>query len=83
MEGNSNRPKGVVHISVVFFISSGWADVVVCCHWIDLGKEGTIKKLIGVVMDMMDGIAVGDGPGVYCSVAATGTPTIAHLGHDV
>jgi hypothetical protein len=37
---------------------------VVRSHQVDLGEDGTTKKLVGVVMDMTDGVAVGDGPGV-------------------
>jgi hypothetical protein len=39
-------------------------NVVVRSHQIDLGEDGTAEKLVGVVMDMTDWIAVGDGPGV-------------------
>jgi hypothetical protein len=30
---------------------------------VDLGEDGTTEKLVAVVMDMTDGVAVGDGLG--------------------
>jgi hypothetical protein len=39
--------------------------------------------LLGVIVYMMDGVVVGDGLGIKCSVITTGTPTIVVLGHDV
>jgi hypothetical protein len=36
-------------------------NLVVCSHQIDLGEEGTTKKLVGIVVDMLDGIAVRNG----------------------
>jgi hypothetical protein len=41
-------------------------DLVVCSHQVDLGEDGTTEKLVGVVMDMADGVVVCDGPGVEC-----------------
>jgi hypothetical protein len=58
-------------------------DFIVWCHQVDLGEDGTTEKLVGAIMDMTDGVAIGDGPGVECSVVATGTLTVVHLGHDV
>lgn len=40
---------------------------------IDLG-EGTSEKLVGVIMDMTEGVDFGDGPRVECSVVDAGTP---------
>jgi hypothetical protein len=42
-----------------------------------------MEKLVGVIMDMMDEVAVEDGPGVECSVVAAGTPTVVLLGHKM
>jgi hypothetical protein len=39
-------------------------DFAVSSHQVDLGEEGTTEKLVGVVMDMTDGVVVEDGPGV-------------------
>jgi hypothetical protein len=39
-------------------------DFVVSSRQADLGKYGTTELLVGVFMDMMDGVAVRDGPGV-------------------
>jgi hypothetical protein len=33
--------------------------LVVFCHQFDLGEDGTTEKLVGVVMDMTDGVALG------------------------
>jgi hypothetical protein len=62
MKGNnSNRPKGAVR--PVFRISLWWMDVnlVVCSHRIDLE-----------IMNVTDGIAVGDGSSVECHAVAAG-----------
>jgi hypothetical protein len=39
-------------------------DLVVSSHQVDLGKDGATGKLVGVVVDMADEVAVWDGPGV-------------------
>jgi hypothetical protein len=57
-------------------------DFIVFSRLVDLGEDGTTEKLVGVVMDMTDGIAVGDGPGVECPVVAAGTLRVV-FGHDV
>jgi outer membrane lipoprotein SlyB len=56
-------------------------DLVVRSHQIDFRKDGATGKLAGVVVDMVDGIAVGNGPGVQRSVVAAMTPTIVLLGY--
>jgi hypothetical protein len=38
---------------------------------------------MGIVMDMMDMIAVWDSAGVQRSIVAAGTPTVVLFGHDV
>jgi hypothetical protein len=53
-------------------------NLVVRSHQVDLGEDGRTEKLVRVVMDMTDGVAVGDGPSVLSSVVATGTPTVVH-----
>jgi hypothetical protein len=39
-------------------------DLVVSSHQVDLGKDRTTRKLVRVVMDMVDGVAVWDSTGV-------------------
>jgi hypothetical protein len=39
-------------------------DLIVSCHQVDLGEDGTIEKLLGIIMDMTDGVAVLDDPSV-------------------
>jgi hypothetical protein len=59
-------------------------DFVIGSHQVDFGKDGATEKLVGVVVNMADGVAVGNGPGVQHSVAAAGTPTVVLvLGYDV
>jgi hypothetical protein len=57
-------------------------DLVVSSHQVDFGEDGTTEKRVGVIMDMPDGVAVGNDSGVECSVIATGTPPVV-LGYDV
>jgi hypothetical protein len=57
--------------------------LVVSSHQVDFGEDGKTEKLVGVVMDMPDGVAVGNGTGVEGSVIATGTPPVSLLGNDV
>jgi hypothetical protein len=57
-------------------------DLVVSSHQVDFVEDGTTEKLVGVVMDMPDGVAVGNGTGIEGSVIATGTPLVL-LGNDV
>jgi hypothetical protein len=58
-------------------------DLVVSSHQVDFGEDGTTEMLVGVIMDMPDGVAVGDGTGVEGSVITTGTPLVGFLGYDV
>jgi hypothetical protein len=51
-------------------------DLVVGSHQVDFGKDGATEKLVGLVVDMADGVAVGNSPGVQRSVVAAGTPTV-------
>jgi hypothetical protein len=55
-------------------------NLVVGSHQVDFGKDGTGEKLVGVVVDVTDGVAFGNGPGVQCSVVAAGTPSVVFLG---
>jgi hypothetical protein len=56
-------------------------NLVVYPYQIDLG-EATTRELVGVIMYVKDGIAVGNGSGVQRSVVSTGTPTVVFLGHN-
>jgi hypothetical protein len=58
-------------------------DLIVSCQKVDLGEYGKTEKLVGVVMDITDGVEVGDGPSVLSSVVAAWTPTVVLLGQDV
>jgi hypothetical protein len=58
-------------------------DLVICSHQVNLGENGAAEKLVGVIVDMTDGVAVRNGTGVKCSVLAAGTPTVVLLGYDV
>jgi hypothetical protein len=58
-------------------------DLVVSSHQVHFGEDGKTKKLVGVIIDMPDWVAVGNGTGVEGSVIATGTPLVVHLGYDV
>jgi hypothetical protein len=58
-------------------------DLIVRSHQVDLGEDGTPEKLVGVIVDMTDGIAVWDCSGMKCPVVAARAPTILFLGYDV
>jgi hypothetical protein len=49
--------------------------VVVCPHQIDLGEEATTREVVGIIVDVTDGIAVGDGSGVKSSIVTAWTPS--------
>jgi hypothetical protein len=50
---------------------------------VHLVEGETTEKLVGVIMNMMDGVVVGDGTGVFCSVVAACMTTVVFIGHDV
>jgi hypothetical protein len=58
-------------------------DLVVCSHQIDIRKDGTAEKLVGVIVDVADGIAIGNGAGVKGSIIAAGAPVVVFLWHNV
>jgi hypothetical protein len=39
-------------------------NLVVSSHQVDPGEDGTTAKLVGVVMDVTNGVVFKDGPGV-------------------
>jgi hypothetical protein len=67
----------------ILYVVGMYGNLVVSSHQVDFGKDGTTEKLVGVVEDMTDGVAVGDCPGVQSSVVTAGTPTVVLLRHDV
>jgi hypothetical protein len=81
MKVNSKRPNGVV--MAVFSIPSGWTVIWLYAHHVDLGEDGTPEKLVGVIVNMTDGVEVWDCPGVECPVVAARAPTVVFLGYDV
>jgi hypothetical protein len=56
---------------------------VVCSHRVDLGEDGTPKKLVGIILGMTDGVVEWDCPNVECLVVAARTLTFVFLGCDV
>jgi hypothetical protein len=58
-------------------------NLVACLHLFDFGEEGTKEELVGVIMNMTKGVAVGDGADIGCSVVTTGTPTVVLFEYDV
>jgi hypothetical protein len=56
---------------------------VVRSHQVDFRKDGTAEKLVGVIVDMVDEVAVGNGAGIEGSMIAAGAPAFVFLGHDV
>jgi hypothetical protein len=58
-------------------------DLVVHSHQVDLGEDGTPEKLVGVIVDMTDRVAVWDCLGIECPVVAARAPTVVFLGYDV
>jgi hypothetical protein len=55
-------------------------DLVVRSRQVDLGEDGTPEKLVGVIVDMTNGVAAWDCPGVECPVVAARAPTVVSLG---
>jgi hypothetical protein len=76
-EANGSGDGGFLYIAGV------GANLVVCPYQTDLGEEATTKELLGVIMYVTDGIAVGNGSGVQRSTVSAGTSTVALLGHDM
>jgi hypothetical protein len=57
--------KGELYSNGFLLYSVGMAGYfIVSSNQVDLGDDGKTEKLVGVFMDMTDGVAVGDGPGV-------------------
>jgi hypothetical protein len=58
-------------------------DLVVHCHQVDLGEDGTPEKLVGVIVDMTDRVVVWDCPGIEYPVVAARATTVVFLGYNV
>jgi hypothetical protein len=58
-------------------------DLVVLSHQVDLGEDEIPEKLMGVIVNMTDGVAVWDCLGIECPVVAARAPTVVFLGYDV
>jgi hypothetical protein len=58
-------------------------NLIVCSDSIDLRENARTRELVGVIMYVSDGVAVGNGLGVQRSIVSAGTPTVVVLGHDV
>jgi hypothetical protein len=58
-------------------------DLILSLHQVDFGEDGKTEKQVGVVVDMTDWVAVGNGSGVQRSVVAAGTPTVIPFWYDV
>jgi hypothetical protein len=41
-----------------------YGNLIISSHHVDFGEDGTTEKLVAVVMDMTDRVAVVDGSGV-------------------
>jgi len=60
IKGNSKRLKGVV--MVAFWMWSGWTGIWwYAPHEGDYGKDGTTRKMMGVILDVWNRIPVRDG----------------------
>jgi hypothetical protein len=68
MKGDWNR-SNVMVMSLLHIVGMD-GDLIVSSHQVYLGEKGTIERLVRVVMDTTDGVAVGDGLGVQSYVVA-------------
>jgi hypothetical protein len=75
LEGTKRSDGGLLDIAGVDRKS------VICSNQSDLGEETATKKLMRVVMDVTDRIAVWNRTGVEHSIVSAETPTVALLGH--
>jgi hypothetical protein len=62
-------------------IGMSW-NLVVGPNPIDFG-DGTARKVMGVILDVRDGVAVRNGAGVQSTVVSTRPPTVVFLGHEM
>jgi hypothetical protein len=81
-EGKLEKAEWSGDCCLLHMVRMEW-DLVVRTHQVDLGEDGTSEKLVGVIVNMMDGLAVWDCPGVEYPVVAARAPTVVFLGYDV
>jgi hypothetical protein len=60
-----------------------YRNLVVSSHQVYLREDATTRELVGIIVNVTDGVAVGNGTGVQRSIVAAGTPTVVLLRHDV
>ena len=47
------------------------------------GEDGASRQAMGIVMDVSDGVGIGDGSGVESTLVPTRKPTVVLLGHEM
>jgi hypothetical protein len=60
-----------------------YRNLVVSPHQVDLREDAKTRELVGIIVNVTDGVAVGNGMGVQRSIVAAGTSTFVLLRHDV
>jgi hypothetical protein len=58
-------------------------NLVICTHDFDLGKDGTTRKVMGIILNVWKRIPVRDGSGVQGTVVSTRPPNAVLLGYEV
>jgi hypothetical protein len=82
MKGNFNGPKEVVMAVFLYVAGMQW-NLVVCPHQIDLGEEATTREVVGIIVDVSDGMTVGESSGIKSSIFTAWALTVVLLGHDM
>jgi hypothetical protein len=57
--------------------------LVVSPRQVDLREGVTTRELVGIIVNVTDGVAVGNGTGVQRSIVAAGIPTVVLFRHDM
>jgi hypothetical protein len=65
-EGELEKPKWNGNDRLLY-INRMDGNLVVRSHQVDLGEDGTPERLVGVIVDMMDGVSVWDCSGFESS----------------
>ena len=47
------------------------------------GEDGASRKVMGIVVDVSDGVGIGDGSGVESMLVSTQKPPVVLLGHEM
>jgi hypothetical protein len=58
-------------------------DLVVSPNEVNFGKDGTAGKVMVLILDVRDGVAVRNGAGVHSTEVSTRPPTVVLLGHEM